>query len=420
MSTPTHIIRLEAENLKRLRAIAVEPKGSTVVIGGKNAQGKTSLLDSIEYALAGGRSIPDEPIRKGESKARIVLKLDNGLVVTRTFSARGSQLVVNSADGAKASSPQKVLDDLTGAISFDPLGFSRMHSKDQVAVVRDLVGLDFSAADKKRKELFDERTEVNRDRAKLESQIDGIPFHPNAPAEELSVEALTKEMNDARDLKEAHEANIRAAEKKAHDAEVLRDEIRELEEKLEAKRASLGAAEEEHARFSKQIEEDIVPDLTPIQEKISKADSLNQQVRDNKNREALQKDLLGKQHKARELSNQIDAIDKDKKEQLAKAQFPVDGLSFDDSGVRFNGVQIQECSAAERTRISTAMAMAMNPKLGVILVRDGSLLDDESLAVITEMATERGYQVWIERVGDGAECTVVIEDGSVRAETVAQ
>src|SRR4030042_253729 len=113
------IIRLESENIKRLSAVAIEPSGSLVVIGGKNEAGKSSFLDSIQYALAGGDSLPAMPIRRGEKKARVVADLGD-IIVTRFFTATGSRLEVQNKEGAVFKSPQAILDRMTGKLSFDP------------------------------------------------------------------------------------------------------------------------------------------------------------------------------------------------------------------------------------------------------------------------------------------------------------
>ena len=88
-------------------------------------------------------------------------------------------------------------------------------------------------------------------------------------------------------------------------------------------------------------------------------------------------------------------------------------IGFGDEGVTFNGLPIEQASSAEQTRVAVAIGLAANPELPVVLIRDGSLLDEDSLAAVAKQAAERGAQVWIERVGDGKECSVIIEDGEV-------
>src|SRR3990172_5708739 len=158
------IVSLSSTNVLRLKAVFIEPGPDNVVtISGANGAGKTSVLRSIEMAFAGGKSIPPEPIRRGERKAQIIAKLDSGLVVERTFSGDRTELVVRAPDGARYGSPQKVLDDLVGELAFDPLEFSRMKPADQVTTLRKLGRLDFAQLDHDRAAAFDTRTEVSRE-----------------------------------------------------------------------------------------------------------------------------------------------------------------------------------------------------------------------------------------------------------------
>ncbi len=41
------IIKLQSENIKKLKAIEIKPDSNLIQITGANAQGKTSVLDSI-------------------------------------------------------------------------------------------------------------------------------------------------------------------------------------------------------------------------------------------------------------------------------------------------------------------------------------------------------------------------------------
>src|SRR5690606_22747435 len=158
--TPLHIVELRAENVKRLQAVTIRPDGNVVVIGGRNAQGKTSLMDSIECALAGGRTIPIEPVRRGERKARIVVDLGE-IVVERTFSPKGTALEVRNADGVPQKSPQALLDSLTARVCFDRLAFAREEPAKQDAILKQVLGLDFDELDARRAKLYADRRDAN-------------------------------------------------------------------------------------------------------------------------------------------------------------------------------------------------------------------------------------------------------------------
>lgn len=428
------IVRFEAENVKRLKAVDITPEGNVVVIGGRNRQGKSSILDSIEYALSGKGSLPKKPVREGTEKASIILTLDGDppLTIRRTITPEGGgQLTVTTADGMRPAKPQAMLDALFSAVSFDPLAFTRMPSKEQLAFLQNLVGLDFSGVDAAAKQLYDERTAVNRDAKAVKARIDATPRHADAPAEEVSVADLVKELAAAqeknRERSRAGEA-IREAEmyvanmcRHAKDAmrriEDLKRQLSEAERQLADIERQRKDGEEELATIKADTARLPVVDCDPIHQRIAQADGINRKVRQNRQREDLVGDHAAFVEKAASITKRLEIIEREKRDALEKACWPVPGLGFDADGVTFNGIPFEQSSQAEQLRVSVAIGAALNPELGVMLVRDGSLLDDESLATLATLAAERDLQVWLEAVTtDAGRCCVVIEDGAIREE----
>lgn len=411
------IIKLEAENVKRLRAVEIVPESDVIVVGGRNAQGKSSCLDAIEMALGGGSTFPPEPIRRGERQARIVVNLGD-IVIERTFSARGSRLEVRNAEGVPQKSPQALLDALCSKVAFDPFAFSRLAPKEQDKILREVVGLDLTDLETERARVYAERTDANRAVKELEARLVGKVEYPEAPAKEVSVAEIAAELKKAN----AHNEAVRRAEDAVTAAKgELSDAVAEVA-RLEAE---LAEAREEVARAQTALN-DLPPvparvDVAPIEARLETAEETNRQVRENIERAALLADVKSEETLARSLDDRIQAIDAEKAERLAKAPFPVPGLGFNDLGPTLNGIPLEQASQAERLRVSIAIGLALHPKLRVLLVRDGSLLDNESLALLTEMAREHDAQVWLEKVSnDGAGCSLVIEDGAVRESAAAE
>lgn len=427
------ILQLNVENVKRLKAVEIIPSENVVVVGGKNGAGKSSVLDSIEWALVGRRALPEKPVRTGEHKAEIVIKLDgeHGLIVRRTIKEDGrSQLTVTTADGMRPTSPQALLDRLYGAIAFDPLEFTRKKPADQAATLRELVGLDFSELDAMRQKLFEERTAVNRDLKAVKARLDVAAHYPEAPAEEVSVSALVDELDKAQAMNRAKQsAGIKAREKETEVADLAREAKSIVDRVEEAKRAlaaALAALEEIHARRkaveaeakAAKAEADSMPesDCQPLHDRIADSERVNAAVRANRDRARLDDEYLNLAADAEDLTRKIAAIDGEKQEQLAAAHWPIDGLGFGDHGITFNGLPFEQGSSKEQLCVSAAIGLALKPELRVLLIRDGSLLDSDSLARFAVFAAENDAQVWIERVGEDGPVSVIIEDGAVKAE----
>lgn len=407
------VVKLSAENYKRLSAVEITPDldAATVTIAGRNAQGKSSVLDAIWAALsntaAARGTTTTRPIRDGEKTARVTVDLGD-IIVTRKWEGDKNTLVVESADGARFPSPQKMLDDLIGRLSFDPLAFASLPAKAQQAELLNLVELPFNPVElaAKRKGLFDQRADIGREGKQLKGQLDGYP-QPAAdlPETELSVSQLVSELRAAQGQEQERADAERGAERAAR-------VIAEAEETLKIARHDLELAQERLTGLPEM--RDLAASLSAIETQIDNAESINNSVRTEAERKRIEEKSNAKRVEYKSLTSQLEQLDKSKSEALSNAKFPVDGLGFDDDGVTYNGVPFAQASSAERLRVSVAMAMALNPKIRVIRIADGSLLDSENLAVIEAMAAEQGFQVWIEVVDETGAIGVVIEDGAVK------
>jgi DNA repair exonuclease SbcCD ATPase subunit len=413
---PLHIVELRVENLKRLRAVTITPDGDLVVLSGANGQGKTSVLDAIAMALGGGSQIPTEPIRRGAERAEVVVDLGE-LIVRRTFTAAGGgQLVVQNREGARFQSPQTMLDALVGRLAFDPLAFSREKPARQAEILRELVGLDLAPLDTKRAELYAERTAVNKRAASLRARFEAMPKH-EAPAEPVDVGELAAELQRANQHNEKVGASCRAAIASAADCAAQRKRVETLREQLATAEQVLAERVAADARLQAAMREAKEVDTTALLEQIRGAESTNRLVRENHQRQAAAAEHAVAERQSAELTEQIEAVDQQKASAIAAAPMPVPGLGFGADGVvTLNGLPLEQASAAERLRVSVAIGLAMNPRLRVLLIRDASLLDRESMRLVADMARAAGAQLWLERVEVDDQTTVLIEDGQVAGE----
>lgn len=415
-----HIISLTAENIKKLRAVEIKPGDKHVVqVTGANGQGKSSVLDAIYFALGGTANLPSQPIRKGEEKAFV--KLDLGeIVVTRKFSAEGTTtLTVEASNGARFPSPQKMLDDLLGTLTFDPLAFMRETPKQQLEILRGLVKLevDVDALNAKSKEAYELRTSLNREIKALEAQAQAITYPPDTPEEPVDVMALVTKLQEAgkvNALLEKRKASRDQAEREITHLEQRAAQMREEQQRLEKEIAKLEAdakALEERLKTAEPLPEPM--DTQALQEKVSEASAINRAVEAKNRQSQIVIQLRIKRDASEACTETMDLNAKAVKEAIEKAPMPVQGLTFGEGEVIYNGLPLAQAGDAEQLQISTAIAMSGNPKLKVLRIKDGSLLDEHSLAILESMAEASDYQIWLERVDTSGKVGVVIEDGAV-------
>jgi DNA repair exonuclease SbcCD ATPase subunit len=423
------IIRLETANVKKLKAVEVAPDGNFVVIGGENGAGKSSILDSIEYALGGGKSQCEMPLRIGAEKGYTVIETDK-FIVKRTYTKKGTALKVTNPEGLLYQSPQQILDALVGELAFDPLAFMRQKPAEQAKTFRELFGIDTTDLDEQRKQVYAERTAVNRDIKNQSARLETMPWNDDAPDDILSTEDLVNELREAHEkTRENDEARERLAEagremqRIERAIEKKKEQIAELKKTIKLVTGELELEEYRREQWTeglKEIELEVSqlidPDFDEIQNRMGSIERLNSLVRENRERTRDDEDIAKLREKSGQLTEQIDNIDKSKSEMMADIDIPVEGLELDSETGRltFDGLPLEQCSQAEQLRISVAMGVSQNSELRVMLIREGSLLDESSMKILRDLADANDTQVWIEVVGKRGDATVVIEDGAIK------
>jgi hypothetical protein len=384
------------------------------------------VLDAIMCAVGGGDVLPRKPIRRGAETARITLDLGE-LVVTRKFTTAGSNVVVEAASGARFRSPQHMLDELIGAIAFDPLEFTRMEPKKQLDALRRLVRLDvdIDALDGQNARDYERRTEVNRDAKRLRGQASGIQFPADLPATPADIAALTERLRQAGDQNvelERRKARRQAAAAEAalerRTAAQRRSEAEELRRRAEELDRTAGELEAHAGQTETQLAE--APplaepvDTTELVTALEAARTVNAHLDAKARRETLEAEAVALEARAAELTAAMEARTEAKRAAIAAAQMPVAGIGFGDGEVLYQDLPLDQASQAEKIRVSVALAMAANPTLRVLCVRDGSLLDQESWRLLAELVEGADYQCWVEVTDNDGKTGIIIEDGAVR------
>lgn len=414
------VLRLQAENIKRLIAVDITPDGAVVQITGKNGAGKSSVLDSIWYALGGERNIPGEPIRKGEKGAKVTLDLGD-LIVERKWTEKGSYLAVTNREGLKHPNPQKVLDALCGKLTFDPLEFTRLKPEDQAKTLAALVGLDLSAIEADRKRLYEERRDTNRDVKRLEAECAGLPTEM---PELLDVKAAENEVRAVREQERSvtsHQQGVAMAETAVSNAkgalEKAQEDVIEARRKVALAEAAVTDAENRLVIIQKSAPKSSDRTLEEALAAVRAATDSEANYNRWQLAEKSRNNLKAVQSKSEQLTKQIERLDERQAAAIAACEFPLPTLEIVGGVVRFGGVPFDQCSSAEQLRVSTAIAMKMNPKLRILRIADGSLLDRKSMQMLEELAESQDYQVWLEVVESEDPTAVWIEDGAIRATT---
>lgn len=422
------VTRLEAENFKRLKAVSIVPKGNVVEITGDNAEGKTSVLDTIWAAMGGKDAVPQKPIRDGATSGSVSIQIgepgeEPKYIVTRTFKLKdgvpfSTDLKVESGEGARFDSPQGILNGLFGVLAFDPLAFTLMKPEEQVVACRKFVpGFDFALMEGRNKKDYEDRTDVNRKAKELRAQASALPSAEGDIPVRVDLATLEQALADASDhntLRAQREAGRQQAEERATGHADRAKGLREQAAVL------ITQAEEEeglHDGLRQQIDNaEALPaaiDVQDTQQQLAagrQTNALIDRVDERRRLEALAGEA---EEQSVTLTQAIATRLEVAAQAVQAAKMPVEGLGFGDGFVTFNGQPFEQASKAQQIRASVAIAAAMNPKLRVARIMDGSLLDGKSWAALEQYADEHDLQVWVETVQQHGASAVLIEDGGV-------
>lgn len=444
-----HIIEMRIENIKRVKFAHIKPKNNLVVVAGKNAQGKSSVLDAISWALTGTSTVPRYPIRKGQRTGSIRVDIGD-FIVTRHFtvvdeekSEKGltyiSKLTITGKRGEAFPSPQVLLDKLLGKISFDPMAFMRKDDDAQLEELRGLVtfDVDIDALEAQQKTDYDARREAGRVVDSLKNRIAALPApDPTLPAEPINVAILTAKLQNAAQhnsevaKRRAEQENLLKRQTEAlAGAKKLDEQIAELVKQAEgldghsrifnvnAKAHKQGVYQELYRQaMAIEVGEEI--DTAEVAAELTRANETNAAIQRAANYRQLEKDLVAADEAWAAIDKRMKERDTEREAAIARAKMPIEKLSIANGEVVYDGFPLNQASNAAQIRVSMAIGMAANPKLRVLRISDGSLLDDDSLQLVADEAKAKDFQVWIERVETGGKVSVIMEDGEATGEDV--
>lgn len=413
-------------------------KSSAFQILGANGAGKSSFSDGILAAIQGKSALPNMPVNLSAGKAKIQLKLGNeNIEVTinkEILPDRTQKLSIALADGTKITK-QSFLDDMIKISSFEPMDFCRAKPEEQKKQLADLLGLTqlIAELEANEKTLFDDRIIVNRDVNKLKAQLEGIILPQNCPMTELSVldisngiEAAnsTNRYNQEMKIKLAGLQDVykQSQEQAKQKTVTLENEIHILELMLTAAKKTLDTHIVESKTTLEQLKiegvnmrslvdslQDI--DVVQLKEQISGIEETNRLARLYNQKQALQSAFDKANQEATEKTAAIESIRLEKSNAVKNARLPIAGLEFAEKGLLFEGVPLEQINTAQQIIVGMSVAMAQNPTIRVIRIKDGSLIGHENRQLIERLAIENNYQVLLEVVTDSDSAEIVIKEG---------
>lgn len=411
---------LELENVKKIRAVQLAPsKNGLTLIGGRNRQGKTSVLDAIAWALGGDRFKPSEPHREGSMvEPHLKITLDNGIVVER--SGKNGALKVLDPSGNRAG--QQLLNSFVETFALDLPRFMGGSPKEKADTLLKIIGVGDKLYELEREEkrLYDERRFTGQIADQKRKYADELPEFPDAPTEPVSASELIARQQEilvrnGENQRKRNELNKITMKKHSlcDSLHALDERIAEMQEKREEMLAEYDktVADEEIAL---DVAAGLVDEPTAeIEADIARIDEINRKVRSNadKARARAEADELSSDYNA--LTEHIETVRRERTALLEGANLPLPGLSVEGGDLLYNGHKWDGMSGAEQLIVSTSIVRRLNPECGFVLLDKLEQLDLDTLRQFGEWLEKEGLQAIATRVSTGDECSIIIEEGGV-------
>lgn len=411
MTEKIKINKLEIENVKRVKAVKVEPsQNGLTVVGGKNKQGKTSVLDSIAWGLGGNKFKPSAPHREGSvTNPQLKVVLSNGIVVERK--GKNSDLKVIDPQGNKGG--QGLLDSFVEELALNLPKFMDKNTKEKAATLLQIIGVgdQLVALEKEETETYNKRLYVGQEADRKKKFAEEQTYYPDAPKEPVSAKALIDQQqailaqNGENQRKRDHAVMIGYKENQ------LAEEIRIIEKQLLSKKQ-----EHEKLKADLKIANMDVVDLhdqstEALEKSIEDTDEINRKVRANLDKDKAEEDAKELKNQYDELTIQINAIRQKKIDLLNNANLPLPGLSVKDGEITYQGQKWDNMSGSEQLKVSTAIVRELNPNCGFVLVDKLEQMDIDTMNEFGKWLEQEGLQAIATRVSTGDECSIIIEDG---------
>lgn len=408
------INRLEIENAKRIRAVALQPSESGLtVIGGKNGQGKTSVLDCIAWALGGAKFAPSAPAREGSATPPYLrVELSNGLIVERK--GKNSELKVTDPSGRRAG--QQLLDSFISTFALDLPRFLTANNAEKAETLLQVIGVkdELLSLDNEIRRTYNRRHELGRIADQKAKFAEELPWWDDVPTEPVSAGELILQQQEilARNG-ENRRLRERAAALEAKKDDLL-EQVRRTRDILERLEAEAGRVITDLA-IARSDAEDLQDGSTAeLEASIRSIDATNIKVRANMEKTRAMNEAAAIREEYDTLTGEISALRENRLALLKGARLPLEELMVDEDGeLTYRGHRWDGLSGAEQMKVATGIVRAVQPECGFVLLDKLEQMDTETLAEFGAWLDAEGLQAIATRVSTGGECSVIIEDGYV-------
>ena len=411
MSDTVKINQLEVENVKRIRAVQITPaENGLTIIGGDNNQGKTSVLDSILWALGGDRYRPSNPTRDGSNiPPTIRIELSNNIIVERA--GKNSALKVIDAEGRRGG--QQLLNEFIAELALNLPKFIESSSKEKAATLLQIIGVgdQLFQLEQDEQKAYNQRHALGQVVQRKKKFAEELISYPDAPDALISItELIQKQQSILARNGENQQKRAQLTQLQSQHT-LVSSRIEALMSELNTLNTQKSQLEADIATGQKTVSQLMDESTAEIEASLANIETTNNKVRANMEKARAAQEAVDLQAQYDALTADIEQLRKAKTDLLQGANLPLPGLTVENGELLYNGQNWDCMSGSEQLIVATSIVRKLNPKCGFVLVDKLEQFDLKTLKAFCDWLKTQDLQVIATRVSTGDECSILIEDG---------
>ena len=408
------INELQLENVKKIKAVSLCPtENGLTIIGGRNGQGKTSVLDAIAWALGGAKYEPSSAAREGSVlPPALKVTLSNGLVVERT--GKNSTLKVTDAQGNKGG--QQLLDEFIEELALNLPKFMQASNKEKAQTLLQIIGVgeELLKLESEEARLYNERHGLGVIADQKKKYVLEMPYYENMPKDIITASELIRKQQEILAQNGENQRKRQKVQEYASKLENLKNDIEKTENMLLTLKTEYAQIEADYVIAQSNASDLFDESTAELERSLAEIDEMNVKIRANLDREKASIDADTYKERYDNLSGEIENIRDQKRKLLERADLPLDGLTVENGELKYKGFAWDNMSASEQLKVATAIVRKLKPQCGFVLIDKLEQMDTETLTEFGKWLEENELQAIATRVSTGDECSIIIEDGEAQ------
>ena len=404
-----YIASMTIKNLRNVEFLDVHFSKLMNKISWKNWAWKSTLIDAIRFWILWKTYMwtwtsSELYITQGKEECEINIKIadEDRTIHVRRKVTKAWNVYLEAVDSNADKLWQKELSALLYTICIDPLEFTRKNTKEQFELVKQITWCDTSEIDEEIEWLLENRKIANAQLKANKSILESM-WEPEK-VERVDVSEAMKSLQEMQTFNRSIDEASSFIDMKKNTIYILNEKKKRLLQELDEVNIAIDSnqAEVNKVLLSEAWRSE-KKDESYLKEVIWWADLQNQQAQKYQDYLKAKERVEADQKNYDDLDAWVEELRKSKDTMIKSAKMPIENMMFTEKDwIIINWIPFSQHSTWQQLIMACKIATFTNPDLKVIVIKDWSLLDDNSVDEVARFAEDNDYQVYMELVNEQA------------------